>query len=78
MAALVVGRLLDFWQFFHEQAGPGKAVLSIRDLLAWAGFINAAAPTIGALPAYAHGAHLVLLDGVGLGIGMPIEVQNSL
>lgn len=71
----MAGRLLDFWRFFQERAGTVAAgALSVRDLLAWAGFINAAAPRIGALAAYAHGAHLVLLDGIGLGVGLPAEV----
>ena len=74
---LVAPRLLEFWQFFHTRAGTAKAVLSVRDLLAWAHFVNVAAPSIGALPAYAHGAHLVLLDGIGLGEGMPLEVSCS-
>ena len=46
----------------------------MRDLLAWAGFINATAPQLGVLAAYAHGAHLVLLDGIGLGVGLSAEV----
>jgi len=40
-------------------------------------FINAAAPHIGTEAAYAHGAHLVLLDGIGLGVGMPLQVRPS-
>jgi hypothetical protein len=47
---------------------------AVRDLLAWAGFINATAPQLGVLAAYAHGAHLVLLDGIGLGVGLSAEV----
>jgi midasin len=71
----VAGRLLQFWRFFREQGGYAAAsALSVRDLLAWASFIITAAPKIGALAAYAHGAHLVLLDGIGLGIGLPSEV----
>ncbi len=46
----------------------------MRDLLAWAGFINATTPQLGPLAAYAHGAHLVLLDGIGLGVGLSAEV----
>ena len=38
-------------------------------------FINSAGPHIGAEAAYAHGAHLVLLDGIGLGVGMPPQVS---
>ena len=37
-------------------------------------FINAAAPHIRTEAAYAHGAHLVVLDGIGLGVGMPLQV----
>ncbi|EIE25917.1 hypothetical protein COCSUDRAFT_12734, partial [Coccomyxa subellipsoidea C-169] len=74
----VAGRLLDFWRFFRVAAGPAAGgALSVRDLLAWAGFVNAAAPRIGALAAYAHGAHLVLLDGIGLGIGLPTQLKRS-
>ena len=69
------GRMLAFWASFREAAGPVAAgALSVRDLLAWARFISTAAPRIGAFPAYAHGAHLVLLDGIGLGAGVPSEV----
>ena len=76
LRAEVSERLLQFWQFFRQHAGPvAGAALSVRDLLSWAGFINTAAPSIGALPAYAHGAHLTLLDGIGLGAGLPSEVR---
>ncbi len=72
----MAGRLLDFWRFFRGSAGSAAGgALSVRDLLAWAGFVNATAPRIGALAAYAHGAHLVLLDGIGLGISLPAEVR---
>jgi midasin len=68
--------MLAFWAFFREAAGPAAAgvQLGVRDLLAWARFVRAAAPRIGTFPAYAHGAHLVLLDGIGLGAGVPSEV----
>jgi midasin len=48
-----------------------RGALSIRDLLGWVTVINATAPKLGALVAYAHGAHLTLLDGLGLGSGLP-------
>jgi hypothetical protein len=72
----VAARLLAFWRFFRGFAGPARGALSIRDLLAWVGFVNAVAPRIGALPAYVHGAHLILLDGIGLGIGMQLTVRR--
>ncbi len=70
----MAGRLLEFWQFFRGHPTGARQALSVRDLLAWADFISRAAPKIGSLPAYAHGAHLVLLDGIGLGIGMQAQV----
>ena len=74
----VAGQLLAFWQFFHEHAGAARGALTVRDLLAWAEFVSAAAPAVGALAAYAHGAHLALLDGIGLGLGVPLEVRRTL
>ncbi len=76
MREAVAGRLLAFWQFFRGRAGAAAGALSVRDLLAWAGFVAAAAPAVGALAAYAHGAHLALLDGVGLGLGVPAEARR--
>lgn len=70
----VAPRLLAFWAHFQAAGGAARTALSVRDLLAWARFISAAAPDVGLLPAYAHGAYLVLLDGIGLGLGMPLEV----
>ena len=62
--------LLDFWEWYDAFEGrPASAVLSVRDLLAWAGYIVAAASTLGAWGSLVHGAYLVLLDGVGLGSG---------
>ena len=37
-------------------------------------FINKSATRLGPAAAYAHGAHMVLLDGIGLGVGMPPQV----
>ena len=71
----VAPRLLAFWRHFQEAGAAACTALSIRDLLAWAHFVATAAPAIGLLPAYAHGAYLVLLDGIGLGLGMPHEVR---
>ena len=68
--------MLGFWQFFKQHAGQAKSTLSVRDLLAWASFINSAAESIGPIKAYIHGAQLGLLDGIGLGIGMPVEVKS--
>lgn len=54
---------------------PKSAATHCRILCVQVRFINAAAPHIGTEAAYAHGAHLVLLDGIGLGVGMPLQVR---
>lgn len=72
MHAAIASRLLDFWREFHQCAPPAaRGTLSVRDLLAWVTFINTTTPALGALRAYAHGACLTLLDGIGLGVGVP-------
>lgn len=55
-------------------AGVVLILLQHTAVCAQVRFINAAAPHIGTEAAYAHGAHLVLLDGIGLGVGMPLQV----
>lgn len=71
----IAPRLLAFWQFFKTQAAhSARQVLSVRDLLAWVHFVNATAPKVGVLASYAHGAHMVVLDGIGLGVGLSTEV----
>jgi hypothetical protein len=74
-ADIVVPRLLAFWAMFTRQADKtGKHSLSVRDLLAWADFVNHVGRSMDPLLAYAHGAHLVILDGLGLGGGSSMEV----
>ncbi|GIL43445.1 hypothetical protein Vafri_916, partial [Volvox africanus] len=75
----IAERLLRFWQeYLRLQPSGARQLLSVRDLLAWVGFVNATSPHLGALPAYAHGAHLTLLDGIGLGVGLPAAAAASL
>jgi len=57
--------------------------LQTRDILAWAQFINEVENRKGAnamlgFAAFAHGAYLTLLDGLGLGLGMPEETAKAL
>jgi midasin len=71
-AAGLAGRLLAFWREFCDAAPlAARAGLSVRDLLAWVGFVNATSSELGPLSAYVHGAYLTLLDGLGLGLGVP-------
>eukprot|EP00884_Botryococcus_braunii_P010443 jgi/Botrbrau1/193/Bobra.0022s0173.1 len=74
----VAERLLGFWQFFRSHPTGSRLPLSVRDLLAWADFIVRVAPKIGVLPSYVHGAHLVLLDGIGLGTSNPSQAADEL
>ena len=84
-------KLAQFWSFYREAAGKGAArsALLTRDLVAWAQFMRAAAEGEGSAAsgcsrrlspeeAYAHGAYLTLLDGLGLGLGLPEETAKRL
>jgi midasin len=63
--------MLDFVFWFNAQKAVGRRTLSLRDVLAWVGFMNKALVGSGVTPgeAYVHGACLVLLDGLGIGSG---------
>ena len=70
--------------FYH---GPGGATgsaarssLTVRDAIAWASFCRTAvhAGQLSAWAAYAHGAYLTLLDGLGLGLGLPEVTAKQL
>ena len=72
----VTPRLLAFWSYYLQGGGGAHAALTVRDLLAWAAFVTAAAPAVGPVAGYVHGAYLVLLDGIGLGLGMTPQVGH--
>ena len=85
------GHLARFWEFYRSAAGRGaaRAALGVRDLVAWAQFLRAAAAGTGSAAsgcarrlepaeAFAHGAYLTLLDGLGLGLGLPEETAKGL
>lgn len=72
--------LLDFWEWWRQrvESGGGRA-LSLRDLLAWANFMNRC-EGLGISPAsgFEHGACMVLLDGLGIGDGSSESAARSL
>lgn len=71
----LVSNIVSFWGFFNANiAHLAHQVLSIRDLLSWVDFINAASSDVETSLVFAHGAQLVLLDGLGLGVGLSVEV----
>lgn len=51
-------------------------MLTVRDLLSWVAFINVTEKSLQPEFAFLHGAFLVLLDGLNLGISLPFV--NSL
>lgn len=73
---LVTPLLLEFWRFYKRDIAPlARQVLSVRDLLTWIEFLNSTAALTGPYIAYAHGAHVAFLDGIGLGVGLSEEVS---
>ena len=74
LAERVVDKMLQVWKLFLDNAlesleGQKKLFLSIRDLVAWADFVKLKASELGSNLAFGHGAHLVFLDGFGVGTG---------
>lgn len=70
-------KIMEFWSFFYPLATSLRMALTVRDLLAWVGFINALSPSLGSQAAYVHGCFLVLLDGLGLGSGTSQETAQT-
>ncbi|VFQ98584.1 unnamed protein product [Cuscuta campestris] len=57
--------MLNFWEWFNGlQTGR---MLTVRDFLSWASFINATGASLQPEYAFLHGAFLILLDGLSLG-----------
>lgn len=65
--------MLNFIKWINRRLAEdcgSKAVITIREILAWSTFINEFNPSSGeqVFLAYLHGAYLTILDGLGLGI----------
>lgn len=82
----LIVRMLDYVDWFNnkicgEVSSPcANYVLSLRDVLSWAKFIDEACnanPDLGMWDAYIHGAALMHLDGLGLGAGLAVEDANT-
>ncbi|CAH9088613.1 unnamed protein product [Cuscuta europaea] len=57
--------MLKFWEWFNNlQTGR---MLTVRDFISWASFINATGANLQPESAFLHGAFLILLDGLSLG-----------
>lgn len=68
--------ILDFIDFFNsKQYGASKNSFSLRDVLAWVDFIKLSHTNLGSpQAALIHGAHMILLDG--LGITHPLSAEH--
>lgn len=63
------GRMVDFLAYYNDMLGGRDAnAVGLRDLIAWARFINAMVDVGGmeVKEAFAHGALMTLIDGVAL------------
>ena len=67
--------MLAFGRWLGAQVGDP---LGVRDLLAWASFVCATTPHLGAAHAFAHGAALVAIDGLGATAGTAAMPQPAL
>ena len=71
--AVLVQPVVHFWAWYNVHPAAG-APLTVRDVVTWVAFLNVCSANDPPLPpeeAYLHGAALVLLDGIGIGTGMP-------
>lgn len=75
----ILRRILEYVEWFNisickDPTGPFSALsLSLRDVLAWTGFVVKAREAnreLSVWDAYCHGAALMHLDGIGLGTGL--------
>jgi len=70
---VLVQPIVHFWQWYNVHPAAG-APLTVRDVVTWVAFLNVCSandPPMSPEEAYIHGASLVLLDGIGIGTGMP-------
>ena len=79
----LAGAMVRFMNWLNTQSSTltMKGVqISVREVLAWAKFVSAWSPHTMS-QAYAgllHGAHMVLLDGLGIGLSIPREIVREL
>nr|KAJ3422092.1 hypothetical protein HK105_001196 [Polyrhizophydium stewartii] len=61
------GRILDFLFWLADRLDkPVEAIISLRDLLAWVGFMRTTAPAVGIPNAFFHGGCMVIVDGMSI------------
>ncbi|KAJ3272914.1 hypothetical protein HDV01_005111 [Terramyces sp. JEL0728] len=74
-------KILEFLDWYAGELNKAiESIFSLRDVLAWAGFIVNVSPVIGIPEAFYHGGCMVLIDGMGvnplLGIVGPAKSES--
>jgi midasin (ATPase involved in ribosome maturation) len=75
--------MIEFMDWMNAQCSQwmlNGIQISVREILAWAKFISQSAPesTEDVLTAYIHGAFMIMLDGLGIGMSVPREKIRQL
>ena len=79
----ISSKIVDFVEWFEYQPHSNNFPLSKRDLLCWVAFINKLSSNdTGKHPmspwhSFVEGAHLVLLDGLGVGLSTALDVSSE-
>ncbi|KAI8927583.1 hypothetical protein BC831DRAFT_533163 [Entophlyctis helioformis] len=76
--SLWAGRVLDFLYWLADELHkPIDGIVSLRDILAWVGFLCTTSPAIGVRDAFFHGGCMVVVDGMSInplfGVGNSAE-----
>lgn len=79
----LAGAMMDFMDYINnklELVASSKMVISIREIIAWARFVHQwqAVNLSDYYLALVHGAHIVILDGLGLGHAIPRDVVKNI
>ena len=80
LAQEVCSKIVAFVQWFQSQPNSSNFPLSKRDLLCWVEFINISLTGEGSASpwvSFIEGAHLVLLDGLGVGLSSALDVSGE-
>ena len=80
LAQEVCSKIVTFVEWFQSQPNSSNFPLSKRDLLCWVDFTNIsltgeenASPWVS----FIEGAHLILLDGLGVGLSSALDVSSE-
>lgn len=79
----VAHSMIEFMDWMNVQCSQwmlNGIQISVREILAWAKFINQSAPKCAhdVYMAYIHGAFMIMLDGLGIGMSVPREKIRQL